>query len=632
MVALVGLYLGLVGGVTVACKDDHLTVAQAQSNEAEYAAPKAENTYVFDKPMPVEDLKKAVLDNAEYIGKKYWLEIKNQTSLSGHLSEVLKPLFVKISQSHLSSKQLIELILTNDDLNSQDFRELMQLIGDTPEPFTVVNVTVDRNHIADFSSANLVGLTHGGLPLVSGWEEETDPAVNSQLPSLFVNNQQQVLIPLKAVSKFGAEKISSPITRISNANFPEIIEMQGDVAPDNPDSVFDEASGRYKPLNLDYAKPGDIFIPDVSKIRASIDYYEENREKPEVIKDLKEKGFTVNSYIDYLNQQIEGNVTVDHVEPDAKKLRLRLGAYSNSGMGMAPVLEFSLSSASSTSSSATPSSTGSPKKSEVSTPVGQRQVTSLKDSTPERSSNSSNMTQEVVQPDKGYPVAKMGQAVYSLKKIHLYRDATFSKAQRVTAYAKKPRINRPMFVVTDYLYSNSGRLRYKVRDVNHHSVTAGKKGYITANWQYVRPVYYTTKHSTLTVINPTGVNEYQNKNLTGKVGNFKQGTRVKVTGFGKHHLTTRYRLTNGHYITGNRKLVTAGKQRSVKQIKTKRTTYLYHHSNFNKRVKKVKSGTILKVKKWLYTHPYSTTAFGTKQYQVSGGYVMANKNFVKVIK
>ncbi len=214
----------------------------------------------------------------------------------------------------------------------------------------------------------------------------------------------------------------------------------------------------------------------------------------------------------------------------------------------------------------------------------------------------------------------------------MYSNKDFKKSERVANYAKKPRINRPMFVVTDYAKSKAGNLRYVVRDVNHHSKTAGKTGYITADYAFVRPVYYHSSHKTLTIINPRGVNEYKNKNLTGKVKNFKQGTQLKVKGFVKHNLTTRYLLSNGHYITGNRKLVIAGDQKQPKQIRVKKAIYRYNNANFGKRTKHIKKGTVLKVKKWEYSQPYSTTTFGAKRYAVAGGYVTANSKYVKVIK
>ncbi len=229
-------------------------------------------------------------------------------------------------------------------------------------------------------------------------------------------------------------------------------------------------------------------------------------------------------------------------------------------------------------------------------------------------------------------VAKKSEAVYSLKKIYLYANKTFKKSQRIAAYSKKPRINRPMFVVTDYARSKHGALRYKVRDVNHHSKTDGKRGFITANTQFVRPVYYHSQHKVLTVINPRGVNEYGHKNLTRKIKNFKQGTMLKVKGFIKYHLTTRYLLTNGHFVTGNRKLVISGRHKQPKLIKVRKTIYRYNNPNFSHRLNKIKRGITLKIKRWQYSHSNSLSTYGTKRYAVAGGFVSANPKFVKVIK
>lgn len=114
-----------------------------------------------------------------------------------------------------------------------------------------------------------------------------------------------------------------------------------------------------------------------------------------------------------------------------------------------------------------------------------------------------------------------------------------------------------MFVVTDYARSTNGALRYKVRDVNHGSKTAGKVGYITANSKFVVPVYYQSvpKSQKLTIINKRGVNAYRNVNLTQKVKHYRKGTHLTVKKIVKYRLTTRYQLSNGDYVTANKKLV-----------------------------------------------------------------------------
>ena len=152
---------------------------------------------------------------------------------------------------------------------------------------------------------------------------------------------------------------------------------------------------------------------------------------------------------------------------------------------------------------------------------------------------------------------KKGQAVYAIKKIGLYSNKNFSKNDRKAWYNKVKRTERPMFVVTGYSYSKNGNLRYKVRDVNHGKKTDKLSGYITANKKYVLPVYYSTlpKSKKVTVINPKGINAYKSVNLTGKNIHYKKGKTLKVVKFEKHNLTTRYVLSNGYYITANKKMI-----------------------------------------------------------------------------
>ncbi|GHP14472.1 hypothetical protein YK48G_18970 [Lentilactobacillus fungorum] len=221
-------------------------------------------------------------------------------------------------------------------------------------------------------------------------------------------------------------------------------------------------------------------------------------------------------------------------------------------------------------------------------------------------------------------------AVYALKKIYLYQNADFKKSERKVGYVKKPRVFRPMFVIDGVQYSKAGRLRYQVRDVNHDSSSAGMTGLITANAKYVRPVYYQTSHSRLTVINPKGINAYQDQNLTRKVKHFKQGQVLKVKGIVKHRLTTRYRLADGNYITGNRKLVQMGRQKMPKQVVVKRPINRYQDANLTKRNGSFKKGSRIKVTGYTYSHPTSLSQSGTKRLQVAGGYMTANKQFVKV--
>ena len=189
-----------------------------------------------------------------------------------------------------------------------------------------------------------------------------------------------------------------------------------------------------------------------------------------------------------------------------------------------------------------------------STPIGP--------ATPSKPNSGNNSTTTTTKPSTsvGPNIAVKGEAVYATKKIGLYKNTKFTKANRIAWYPKQKRVNRPMFVVTGYKRAANGALKYKVRDVNHGRKTAGKKGYITASRKYVVPVYYASvpKSKKITVISPKGINTYKSANLTGKAKHYKKGVRLTVKKLVKHNLTTRYQLSNGYYVTANKKLIIQG--------------------------------------------------------------------------
>ncbi|KRL68590.1 hypothetical protein FC85_GL002407 [Lentilactobacillus diolivorans DSM 14421] len=246
--------------------------------------------------------------------------------------------------------------------------------------------------------------------------------------------------------------------------------------------------------------------------------------------------------------------------------------------------------------------------------------------TPSSSSSSSNNTSL-----PSYAAAK-GTVVYPINKIGLYKSTKFSATKRSAWYTKKPRVYRPMFVVTGYKRSDNGALKYRVQDVNHTSKTNGKTGYITASQKYVCPVYYAAKHSTVTVINPRGVNAYRKANLTKKARNYRQGTVLHVKRIVSHNLTTRYVLTNGDYITANRKLVNMGRHQQVKSVKTKRTVNRYSNANFTKKNHAIAKNRALKVYGYDYSQSNNVTKHGVLRYRVAGGYITANTKYVRAYK
>lgn len=147
------------------------------------------------------------------------------------------------------------------------------------------------------------------------------------------------------------------------------------------------------------------------------------------------------------------------------------------------------------------------------------------------------------------PVVPNQAVVYGLKKIYLYQKPTFKPHQRVAAYPKAKRTNRPMFKVIGYARSKSGLLRYQVKDA------AGKTGYITAKSAFVAPVYYQKSVKKIKVLNKQGINRYQDLKLSKTGKHVKAGKTLKVVGLKHYHLTTRFELSNGQYISANKKLV-----------------------------------------------------------------------------
>lgn len=157
-------------------------------------------------------------------------------------------------------------------------------------------------------------------------------------------------------------------------------------------------------------------------------------------------------------------------------------------------------------------------------------------------------------------VAVKGQAVYSIRTIGLYRGAQFNHRNRIKVYQKAKRINRPEFIVKGYQRDKAGHLRYRVQQYNPYTkrYIKGTVGYLTASSKYVVPAYYATKPKThkIRVINPKGLYEYNQYSLAGKRSkHVKVGAVMKVTQIRRYKYTTRYRLTNGQFVTANKKFV-----------------------------------------------------------------------------
>lgn len=218
-------------------------------------------------------------------------------------------------------------------------------------------------------------------------------------------------------------------------------------------------------------------------------------------------------------------------------------------------------------------------------------------------------------------------AIYGIKKLNLYSSPTFSKSTKIATYAKKARMNRPMFKVIGMTTSKNGVKRYKVIDLNG----AKKTGYITANTNYTAPLYYATKQNQVTVINPSGLNAYAKVSLTGKKIHYKQGQVLKVKAIVGHNLTTRFLLSNGSYISANKKLVIAGKYTTPNKVLTKTAVNRYGTANLTQKNRHIAKAITLKVTGYAYSNANNFRKSDTLRYKVAGGYITANKSFVRVL-
>jgi len=99
-----------------------------------------------------------------------------------------------------------------------------------------------------------------------------------------------------------------------------------------------------------------------------------------------------------------------------------------------------------------------------------------------------------------------------------------------------------------------------------------------------------------------------------------------------HNLTTRFLLSNGTYISADKKLVTTNKEATTKRIVTKTAINRYGTANLTKKNKHIAKGTTLKVTGWAYSNTNNFRKGDTLRYKVAGGYITANSRFIQTIK
>lgn len=162
----------------------------------------------------------------------------------------------------------------------------------------------------------------------------------------------------------------------------------------------------------------------------------------------------------------------------------------------------------------------------------------------------------------GKPVKKASHRsiVYALTTVKLYRSSNFTKSNLTKTYKKRARINRPMFLVISQQMNKQGHAIYRVKDMN-----SGKTGYTLSGSKYFAHAYYSAKVTRIKVINPKGINEYGKVNLTSKKRHVKKNASLSVRKVVNYGRSNRMQLTNGRYITANKKLILATKIKKSSQ-------------------------------------------------------------------
>lgn len=142
--------------------------------------------------------------------------------------------------------------------------------------------------------------------------------------------------------------------------------------------------------------------------------------------------------------------------------------------------------------------------------------------------------------------SKVPYRVYARRTIRLHRNVELTNP--VKSYKKLPRHKAHSFKILGVAYSQNGIKRYRV-----------KGGYITANKKQVVNQYYQSKPARVKIIHPKGLHQYRKANLTGKIRHVKKGQVLKVKKVIKSDKATRLQLSNGSYITANKRFMVSYK-------------------------------------------------------------------------
>ncbi|MFC6206534.1 DUF5776 domain-containing protein [Levilactobacillus tongjiangensis] len=224
-------------------------------------------------------------------------------------------------------------------------------------------------------------------------------------------------------------------------------------------------------------------------------------------------------------------------------------------------------------------------------------------------------------PDQATPTAIF--KIYGKQRLYRYQQADFKQSDRIQGYAKKAKAYAPVFTVVKTVKSSQGTPRYELADGS----------YITANPAYVGRLYWrSSTYKTLYVTSPKGIYIHPSAALAKRGKYLKQGTAVSVVKAVKVGQKTRYELSDGTFITGNKQFVSPTTPKTVVKVKAKTKIGLYHTANLRQKIKTYKRGTTIKVTGWDYSHGSDTSRSGVQRFRTAGGYITANRQYVAIIK
>ncbi|GAX08042.1 hypothetical protein IWT5_01193 [Secundilactobacillus silagincola] len=160
------------------------------------------------------------------------------------------------------------------------------------------------------------------------------------------------------------------------------------------------------------------------------------------------------------------------------------------------------------------------------------------------SGESGNNGNEIKPEPAPKPEEKRPHTVYAKRGMRLHRNVSLTSP--IKSYKKQSRAKAANFRVRGIAYDKNGKKRYKVDG-----------GYITAGATYVADSHFrSNKVRQVRVLN-NRINSYKDVKLSSnkKVRSYKKGTKLKVKRIVNYGRATRFELTNGRYITGNKQLL-----------------------------------------------------------------------------